>query len=231
MADGIVYEIRRALFDAQDTQYRDFTAKLLPTVDSAAVIGVRTPQVRALAKQYAASPEIATFLDALPHQYVEENNLHGFLLERIKDYDKCMARMEAFLPYIDNWATCDCTSPKVFGKHKPELLQKIPVWLSATHTYTVRFAIGMLMKWFLDDDFSCAYMDWVVAVRSEKYYIRMMQAWYFATALAKQYDAAISHIEQRTLEPWTHNKAIQKACESFRVTAEHKAYLKTLKVY
>ena len=223
--------LRRALFAAQDVPYRDFNAKLVPTVDKATIIGVRTPQVRALAKEFAADPQIPAFLDALPHQYFEENNLHGALLEKIKDYDECMVRVEQFLPYIDNWATCDSLNPKVFAKHKPALLSKIRVWLTSDHVYTVRFAMGMLMKWFLDDDFSPEYLDLIAAVRSDEYYIRMMQAWYFATALSKQYDAALPYIEQHRLEPWTHNKTIQKARESFRVSDEHKAYLCTLKIY
>lgn len=223
-------EIRDALFALQDTAYRDFNARLIPTVDKATVIGVRVPQVRALAKRLAAEKkDVAPFLDALPHRYFEENGVHAALLEHIRDFDACMARTEQFLPFIDNWATCDTLSPKTFGTHKAALREKIPSWLASPHTYTVRFGIGMLMRWFLDDDFFPGCMDWVAAVRSDEYYVRMMQAWFVATALAKQYDATLPVLERHKLDPWTHNKAIQKARESFRVSDEHKAWLQSLK--
>lgn len=229
--DGIGQEIRDALFALQDTAYRDFNARLIPTVDKAAVIGVRVPQVRALAKRLAAEKrDVAPFLDALPHRYFEENGVHAALVESMRDFAACMARTEQFLPFIDNWATCDTLSPRVFGAHKAALREKIPSWLASAHPYTVRFGIGMLMKWFLDDDFFPACLDWVAAVRSDEYYVRMMQAWFVATALAKQYDATIPYLEQKKLDPWTHNKAIQKARESFRVSDGRKAYVQLLKV-
>lgn len=229
--DSIEQEIRDALFALQDTAYRDFNARLIPTVDKAAVIGVRVPQVRALARRLAAEKkDVAPFLDALPHRYFEENGVHAALLEGMRDFGACMARTEQFLPFIDNWATCDTLSPRIFGRHKAELRGKIPSWLASAHPYTVRFGIGMLMKWFLDGDFFPGCLGQVAAVRSDEYYVRMMQAWFFATALAKQYDATIPYLEQRRLDPWTHNKAIQKARESFRVSDERKAYVQSLKV-
>ena len=229
--DGIGQEIRDALFALQDTAYRDFNARLIPTVDKAAVIGVRVPHVRALAKQLIAEKkDVAPFLDALPHRYFEENGVHAALLAGMRDFAACMARTEQFLPFIDNWATCDTLSPRVFGAHKAALREKIPSWLASAHPYTVRFGIGMLMKWFLDDDFFPACLDWVVAVRSDEYYVRMMQAWFVATALAKQYDATVPYLEQKKLDPWTHNKAIQKARESFRVSDGRKTYVQSLKV-
>ena len=222
--------IRSSLFDVQDRAYRDFHARLIPTVDKERIIGVRTPQVRALAKALGKDPEIKDFLSDLPHYYYEENNVHISLIGKIKDYESCLRELESFLPYIDNWATCDMESPKVFAKHTEELLGPIRQWLASGETYTVRFAIRMLMSFYLGDNFSTEYPDMVSNVRSEEYYINMMAAWYFATALAKQYDAVIPYMEQKKLAPWTHNKAIQKARESFRITPEQKAYLKTLRI-
>ncbi|MDE7227847.1 MAG: DNA alkylation repair protein [Treponemataceae bacterium] len=228
---GIEQEIRDALFALQDPAYRDFNARLIPTVDKATVIGVRVPHVRALAKRLAAEKkDVAPFLDALPHRYFEENGVHTALLEGMRDFGDCMARTEQFLSFIDNWATCDTLSPRVFGRHKAALREKIPSWLASAHPYTVRFGIGMLMKWFLDDEFFPGCLDWVAAVRSDEYYVRMMQAWFVATALAKQYDATIPYLEQKKFDPWTHNKAIQKARESFRVSDGRKAYVQSLKV-
>lgn len=218
------------LFELKDEAYKHFNCALIPTVDPDTVIGVRTPALRNLAKELWGTPEARDFLAELPHRYYEENNLHAFLIEHIRDYEKCMAETERFLPYIDNWATCDGFSPKVFKKHLPELLVKIHLWLQSEHTYTVRFAMGMLMRHYLDEHFSPEYPELVASVQSEEYYIRMMQAWYFATALAKQPDAILPYFSEGRLEPWTHNKAIQKAIESYRITPEQKAYLKTLKM-
>lgn len=226
----ILRDIRERLFERQDLQYREFQAKLMPTVDPETVIGVRTPELRALAKAYAKTPESREFLKLLPHKYYEENNLHGFLLETVKDYGEAVQYVEAFLPYVDNWATCDMMCPKVFGTHLPQLSDKIREWIEAPGVYTVRYAIGMLMRYYLDDAFLPEYPAMVAAVRSEEYYVNMMIAWYFATALAKQYEAVLPYLTERRLEPWTHNKAIQKAVESRRITAEQKAYLRTLKV-
>ncbi|MBR4684242.1 MAG: DNA alkylation repair protein [Spirochaetia bacterium] len=219
-------DILKQLYSLQDTKYRDFQGKLLPTVDPETIIGVRTPDLRKLAKE----DDIGAFLGTLPHTYFDENQLHAFILSEIKDYDRCIALVERFLPYVDNWATCDQLSPKVFRKHKPELLTHIKIWLKSDKIYTVRFAVGMLMQHFLDDDFSTAYPKLVAAIRSDEYYINMMRAWYFATALAKQYDAIIPYIEQKKLDSWTHSKAIQKAVESFRITPEQKEYLRTFRL-
>ena len=223
-------EIRERLFELQDPQYRDFQTKLMPEVDPETVIGVRTPPLRKLAREYAKHPKAAEFLNTLPHAYYEENNLHGFLLETIGDYSLAVSRVEKFLPYINNWATCDMMCPKVFGEHLPELLEKIRIWLRTEDTYTVRFAIGMLMRFYLDDAFRSEYPEMVAEVRSGEYYINMMVAWYFATALAKQYEAVLPYLTGRRLSPWTHNKAIQKAVESRRITEEQKTYLRTLRV-
>lgn len=223
-------EIRRRLFALQDLKYKEFSCKLMPTVDPDTVIGVRTPELRKLAKEYARTSQAEEFLAILPHRYYEENNLHGFLIETIRDYDAAIQAVEAFLPYIDNWATCDLISPKVFRKHLPELYEKIKIWLKSDRTYTVRFGIGMLMSFYLGDAFRPEMPGLVAGIRSEEYYINMMIAWYFATALAKQPDAAMPFIQQQRLEKWTHNKAIQKAIESYRISDEAKAYLRTLKV-
>lgn len=194
------------------------------------MIGVRTPELRRLAKMFAGREDISEFLDDLPHQYFDENQLHAFIISGIKDYEKCVREVVRFLPYVDNWATCDQMSPKVFGKHRKEVAELAGVWIRSEHTYTVRFGIKMLMEHFLNEDFDLMYPEMVARVRSEEYYIRMMAAWYFATALAKQYDAVLPFIENRRLDPWTHNKTIQKAVESYRVTPEHKEYLKSLKI-
>ena len=199
-------------------------------MDKEKVIGVRTPQVRALAKELAGSEEAERFMKELPHEYMEENGLHGLLIERIKDYDQCVAALNVFFPYVDNWATCDVMSPKVLGKHKGELIEQIKLWLQSDWCYTVRFGMEMLMRWFLDEDFEPQYLELAAGPRSEEYYINMMQAWFFATALAKQYDAALPYLTEKRLSPWVHNKTIQKAVESYRITDEQKAFLKTLKI-
>ena len=222
--------IQDKLFSMQDKTYQEFSRKLIPNIAPEKIIGVRTPALRQLAKEILAAGEETVFLSDLPHKYHEENQLHAFILSAIKDYEPCMAYLEKFLPYVDNWATCDQMSPKVFKKHKPELLLQIRKWLNAKDTYTVRYAIGMLMVHFLDEDFDRSYLEMVAQIRSEEYYINMMIAWYFATALAKQYEAALPYIEERRLAPWTHNKAIQKAIESRRISVEQKAYLRTLKI-
>ncbi|MBE6720298.1 MAG: DNA alkylation repair protein [Ruminococcaceae bacterium] len=221
--------ITEYLFSKQDTEYRDFQAKLMPTVEGKKFIGVRTPVLRQYAKEVAKSNFRDEFLNELPHCYFDENQLHAFVISLTKDFDKCIAETEAFLPYIDNWATCDQLSPKVFAKHKTKLLPYVDKWLVSEEEYTVRFGIKMLMQHFLDNDFDEKYMKKVASVKSDRYYINMMTAWYFATALAKQYTTAVKYIEQGALDKWTHNKAIQKARESFRITAEQKEYLKTLK--
>ena len=227
---SICDDILKKLYTLQDKKYRDFQGKLIPTVDPKAIIGVRTPDLRTLAKELAKQEDIGTFLDTLPHTYFDENQLHAFILSELKDYDQCIVRVNDFLPYIDNWATCDQLSPKAFKKHKTELLKEIKSWLKSDATYTVRFAVGMLMQHYLDDDFKSDYPKLVAAIKSDEYYINMMRAWYFATALAKQYDAIIPYIEQKKLDPWTHSKAIQKAVESYRIKSEQKEDLKTFRL-
>ena len=227
-------DIQKMLFEKQDKEYRDFQAKLIPDengeLKTHSMIGVRTPDLRSLAKALARDPGISGFLSALPHKYFDENQLHAFIISGIKDYDKCMEEVDKFLPYVDNWATCDQLSPKVFKKHHAELLKQIKKWIKSKETYTVRFAIGMLMEHFLDEDFDIKYPEMVAKIRSDEYYINMMIAWYFATALAKQYDSILPFIEEKKLDKWTHNKAIQKSVESNRITPEQKEYLKTLKI-
>ena len=226
----ITEEIRQSLFELQDIKYRDFQAKLIPGKDTEMMIGVRTPELRKLAKQMLKREDIREFLRDLPHRYFDEDQLHAFIVSGIKEYGKCMEELMRFLPFVDNWATCDQMSPGVFKKHKPELLAEIREWLGSEHTYTVRFGIGMLMQHFLDEDFDPAYPELVAGVHSEEYYVNMMIAWYFATALAKQYDAVLPFIEGRRLDPWTHNKTIRKAVESYRISDEQKEYLRSLKV-
>ncbi|MBQ9134388.1 MAG: DNA alkylation repair protein [Clostridia bacterium] len=222
-------EIREKLFALADEKYKAFQSKLLPTVAPECVIGVRTPALRALAKEIAGTKEAEAFLGQLPHTYFEENNLHAFLLCRIRDFDSCIAAVDAFLPYVDNWATCDQMSPKALQKDLPALRAQAEKWMRSAHPYTVRFGIGMLMQYFLDAEFSDAYPRAVAAVRSEEYYVQMMQAWYFATALAKQYEAVLPYFTEGRMDAWVQNKAIQKAIESYRVPDAHKAHLRTLK--
>lgn len=226
----IINEIGTELFALQDEKYRDFSVSLVPTLDKNSFIGVRSPELRRLAKKYAKDERIEAFLSALPHKYQEENTLHGFIISLEKDFDKAIAETERFLPYINNWAVCDGISPKVFAKNKPELLEYIKKWIKSDETYTVRFAIGMLMRHFLDEEFEAWQMELVISVDSEEYYIRMMQAWYMATALAKQYDAAFEVIKAKKLPKQTHNKSIQKAVESYRITDERKEILKGYRI-
>lgn len=225
-----INEIRQALFRMQDTKYRDFQAKLLPTVNPQSIIGVRTPQLRTFAKTLYKQNDFSDFLNTLPHKYFDENQLHAFLICEIKDFDFCLEKLKKFLPFVDNWATCDQMSPKIFKKHKKSLLEQIKIWILSEKTYTVRFAVGMLMQHFLDEDFDLEYPKMVLKIHSEEYYIKMMIAWYFATALAKQYNAVLPFLENQNLEKWTHNKSIQKALESYRITDEQKKYLRTLKI-
>ena len=222
--------IQEKLFALQDEKYKEFQSKLMPTVAPDTVIGVRTPQLRKLAKEIAKTEEKQMLLQELPHKYFEENQLHAFVIALKKDFESCLKEVERFLPYIDNWATCDQLSPKVFAKHRKELLPHIERWMKSDHVYTIRFGIGMLMQQFLDDDFDVQYAEMAASVRSDEYYVNMMTAWYFATALAKQYDVILPFIEGRKLDVWTHNKAIQKAVESYRITPEQKEYLRTLKI-
>lgn len=226
----ITEEIREELFRLRDIEYRDFQVRLIPSVEPDQVIGVRTPSLRKYARQLAKRADAGIFLRDLPHRYFDENQLHAFMISGIKDYGKCLEEVNIFLPCVDNWATCDQLSPAVFKKHRQELIREIRNWIYSDRTYTVRFGLGMLMSHFLDEDFDPAFLDLAAEVRSEEYYIRMMIAWYFATALAKQYDAALPYIEDCRLEPWTHNRTIQKAVESFRVSPEQKDYLRSLRI-
>ena len=222
--------IRAHLFEMQDVQYRDFHSRIMPTVDAGRIIGVRVPALRAYARELRNSPEAAAFLLDLPHCFYEEDNLHAFLIEGIRDYDACLAALNAFLPYVDNWATCDMMSPKVLKKDLSRTLAQARIWMRSDHTYTIRYGIGTLMRFFLDGEFDPVHLEWVANLRSEEYYVKMMAAWYFATALAKQYDAALPYIENCRLDDWTHNKAIQKAAESYRITPEQKEYLKKYRI-
>lgn len=222
--------IQKRLFELQDLKYKEFNQKLVPNINPDTVIGVRMPALRTLAKELIGSEEANAFLEQVPHEYHDENLLHVLLVSLIKDYSQCLEKCEAFLPYVDNWAVCDVFAPKVFKKHRPELLEKIREWAASEETYTIRFGIEMLMTHFLDEDFKPEYLEIPAVVRSEEYYVNMMTAWYFATALAKQWDAAVPYIENRRMDRWTHNKAIQKSIESYRITDEQKAYLRTLKI-
>ncbi len=226
----IIEEIRKDLFAHKDEEYRVFQSKLIPTAGIEKFIGVRTPELRKLAKEYIKREDKYEFFASLPHDYFDEDQIHAFMISEIKNFDECLKSLNAFLPYVDNWATCDQMSPKVFKKHKKELLVHIDRWIASEKTYTVRFGIGMLMEHYLDEEFDTSYPEKVAHVRSDEYYVMMMKAWYFATALAKQYDAVIPFIEEGRLDQRTHNKAIQKALESYRISPEKKEYLKKLKV-
>lgn len=227
---GIEEEILQRLFALQDIEYQVFQSKLIPNVAPDTMIGVRTPELRALAKELNKREDVGTFLAALPHRYFDENQLHAFIISLNKDYGATVAAVDAFLPFVDNWATCDQLSPTVFRKHRAELLGEIERWMASEHTYTIRFGVGMLMQHYLDEDFRPEYLERVASLRSGEYYVNMMVAWYFATALTKQWDAALPYIEQHRLDAWTHNKAIQKATESYRIPPERKAELRAKKV-
>ena len=222
-------KLQEELFGLQDLKYRDFHSKLMPNVEKEQVIGIRTPVLRKFAKQFAKTEEAVAFLQELPHEYYEENNLHMMLITGIKDYQECLEEVIRFLPYIDNWATCDYPAPKCFAQHKEELLPYIRQWIASKETYTIRYGIGMLMRLYLEEDFSEEYLELVARVQSEEYYVNMMIAWYFATALAKQWDAVIPYIEEHRLSDWVHRKTIQKSIESYRITDEQKRYLRTLR--
>jgi len=232
--------ITEKLFEAKDSEYLEFQARLVPNIPKESMIGVRTPNMRAIAKEFFGkgriiSTEAKTFLKELPHKYYEENMLHFFLISMIKDFDACIKELETFLPFIDCWPVCDQSSPKVFKKNREKLLPYIKKWIDSKHVYTARFALRMLMNEFLDGDFQPEYLEWVIkrqskATENDDYYLKMMIAWFFATALAKQYDCSIQFIKNRKLETWTHNKTIQKAIESFRVSDEHKKELVKLKI-
>lgn len=219
-------KLQKQLFELQDLKYRDFHSKLMPETDKETVIGIRTPVLRKFAKEFAGTSEAEAFLRQLPHRYYEENNLHMMLITGIKDYEKCMEEIQRFLPCIDNWATCDYPAPKCFARHKDQVLEEAKRWISSGETYVIRYGIGMLMRLFLDEDFSSEYLEMAAEVQSQEYYVNMMIAWYFATALAKQWDATVPYIEQHKLSDWVHRKTVQKAVESYRITPEQKEYLK-----
>lgn len=222
-------EILNKLFELQDIEYANFQSKLMPSISKDTIIGVRVPEVRKLAKQYIKNEESNLFLKTLPHKYYDENMLHGLLISEIKDFEKCIIEVNRFLPYVDNWAVCDIMSPKIFKKNKEKLIEKIKYWIQSQETYTCRFGIEMLMSHFLDEEFKSEYLEIVANVHSEEYYVQMMIAWFFATSLAKQWNSTICYIEKNKLDDWVHNKTIQKARESYRITLEQKEYLKSLK--
>ena len=222
-------ELQRSLFELQDLKYRDFQSKLLPKTEKEKIIGVRTPILRKFAKEFAQTKEAQNFLQELPHQYYEENNLHLMLVTQIRDYKKCLKEVTQFLPYIDNWATCDLPLPKCFEKHKAELIVDVKNWIASNDTYTIRYGIGVLLRLYLAEDFKDEYPKLVSAVISDEYYVNMMIAWYFATALAKQWEAVIGYLKDRKLTEWVHRKTIQKAIESNRITEEQKAELRGLR--
>ncbi|WP_026489697.1 DNA alkylation repair protein [Butyrivibrio sp. XBB1001] len=225
-----ITDLHKKLYELQDLKYRDMQIKIIPNIDPESVIGVRTPELKAMAKEMLKAGDYMAFLGDLPHKYFEENQLHAFIISGIKDMDVCMEELEKFLPYVDNWATCDQMSPKIFKKHREILLIHIKKWITSGKTYSVRFGVGMLMEHFLDEDYDPKYPEMVAKLRSKEYYVNMMIAWYFATALAKQYESILPYIEGKQLDDWTHNKAIQKSVESRRITEEQKTYLKSLKV-
>lgn len=227
---NIVKDIQSKLFELQDIKYRDFHAKLMPTVNKEKIIGVRIPVLRSFAKEFGKTKEAKLFLQVLPHSYYEENNLHGLLLEQIKDYEKCLQELERFLPFIDNWATCDLLAVRTVKKHLDVFIEEVYRWIQSQHTYTIRFGIGMLMRYYLDENFQMEYPEKVMQICSKEYYVNMMRAWYFATALAKQPDAALPWLTERRLDVWTHNKTIQKAVESFRIPPEMKQQLRELRI-
>ena len=222
-------DLYKKLHSLQDLKYRDMQIKIIPTLSPESIIGVRTPELRTMAKDILKAGNYKGFLEELPHKYFEENQLQAFIISGIKDLKECMEELEKFLPYVDNWATCDQMSPKIFKKHREVLLTHIKEWIKSERMYTVRFGVGMLMDHFLDEDFDPKYPEMVAGIRSKEYYVNMMIAWYFATALAKQYESILPFIEGKRLDDWTHNKAIQKSVESSRIGDEQKKYLKTLK--
>ena len=222
--------LQRKLFKLQDLKYRNFHSKLMPGIDKETIIGIRTPVLRKFAKEFAKTEAAEAFLQELPHTYYEENNLHMQLISDIKDYERCLAEVKRFLPYINNWATCDMLAVKVVKKHLDTFIDEIYRWMESDYTYTIRFGVNMLMQYYLEDAFRMEYPEKVAQIRSKEYYVNMMRAWYFATALAKQYDKILPFIEKQKLDVWTHNKTIQKAIESYRITPEQKEYLRGLKI-
>ncbi len=222
--------VREKLFLMQDLKYKDFHSKLMPTVESDLVIGVRTPELRKFSKDFSKTEMAEEFLQILPHKYYEENNLHAFLISSINDFNETIDQLNAFLPYVDNWATCDMMRPVAFKRHRHELFAEIEKWIESDKPYTIRFSVEMLMVHFLGENFNVSYPQKVAEIKTEEYYVKMMVAWYFATALAFHYEEILPFMESNLLDKWTHNKAIQKAVESYRITSERKEYLKNLKI-
>ena len=228
--EEMIRDVRKRLFEMQDTGYRDFHARLVPTVGKEKIIGIRTPILRKFAKEFGKTERSEMFLKVLPHQYYEENNLHGLLIEQIRDYDKCLKELERFLPHIDNWATCDLLALHMMKKHRDIFIREIYRWMESDKPYIIRFGSSMLMRHYLDEGFKPEYPEKVAAIRSEEYYVNMMRAWYFATALAKQYEKILPFLEEQRMDIWTHNKTIQKSIESYRITQEQKDHLRTLRI-
>ena len=222
--------IQERLFALQDLKYREFHSKLMPTVNKDRIIGVRTPDLRKFSKEINKSDLKVDFLNSLPHKYYEEDNLHAFLIEQIKDFDECIFILDSFLLYIDNWATCDMMTPKILGKYPDKLYLNIQEWIKSSHTYTVRFGVVTLMKFFMNERLDKKHLNLLLTIESNEYYINMAIAWYIATALASNWDMVIPYIEEQKFDKWVHNKSIQKAIESYRITHEQKAYLKRLKI-
>lgn len=222
--------LEKQLWNQQDKAYQQFHSRLVPTLNSKTIIGVRVPQLRKIAKEFMRREECSTFLDTLPHNYYEENMIHGIIISKEKDYQTCVMRLNQFLPYVDNWAVCDGLSPTILKAHPKEAEKQLQCWIKTKETYTIRFGIGMYLSYYLDEYFKKAHLKQVSDIYSEEYYVNMMIAWYFATALAKQWDATIPYLEKKKLSPWVHNKTIQKAIESYRITNQQKEYLRTLRV-
>ena len=230
MENKIKTELHASLFALQDTEYKAFHAKLMPTVDPETVIGIRTPVLRRFAREFAKADEASAFMETLPHKYYEENNLHAFLIETIGDFEKTVKTLDLFLPYVDNWATCDMMSPKILAKNKDNLLPYIEKWLSSDHVYTARFGLVTLMKYYLDEDFSPEYLEKAAAVSLDSYYTEMAKAWFFAEALIKQYEATLPYLKEKKLSDWVHNKTISKACDSCRISPETKDFLRLFRL-
>ena len=220
--------IKEKLFKLQDKKYQELQSKIIPNIDSSTIIGVRTPEIKKLAKEVVKG-DYKPFLEELPHKYYDENQLHAFIISEIKDYDECIKYINEFLPYIDNWATCDTLIPKVFKKNTDKLIIEVKKWIKSKDTYTIRYGIGTLMRFYLNDEFKEEYLELVSKIKSNEYYVNMMIAWFFATSLAKQYDSTIKYIESNKLDTWVHNKTIQKAIESYRITDKQKDYLRKYK--
>ena len=222
--------IKKKLFELQDKAYRDIQIGIIPNINSDIIIGVRCPIIRNYAKELVKSNNYKSFLEDLPHKYFDENQLHASIISELKDYNECIGYINKFLPYVDNWATCDQLIPKVFKKNCDKLIVNIKKWINSKDEYTIRFGVGTLMRYYLNDYFKEEHLKLVSNIKSKEYYVNMMRAWYFATALAKQYDKTIPYIENKKLDIWTHNKTIQKSIESYRITSEHKEYLRSLKI-